>query len=415
MRRVETVVVGAGQAGLALSRCLSDLGRDHVVLERGRVAERWRSERWDSLRLLSPNWMTRLPGGGYAGPEPDGYMTSSELIDLLDRYALSFAAPVLDGTTVETVAPTDGGYVIRTDRGTWTAANVVVATGWSDRSFVPSLASGLGSAVHQVTSTSYRNPDRLPGGGVLVVGASASGTQIADELRRSGREVVLAVGRHGRLPRRYRGMDIWWWLDRLGALDKTIDEMPDPVAARREPSLQLVGRPTGENIDLGTLQALGIRLAGRLAGVEGRRVAFAGDLPLTTAAADTRMRGVLAAIDRYVDENGLATEVLDGERIDPMTSEAAAQSLDLSAERIGTVVWATGFRRDYSWLCVPVFDALGEIRQRKGVTPAAGLYVLGLRFQHRRNSNFIDGVGRDARSLADLIATRSRTRVRAVR
>jgi putative flavoprotein involved in K+ transport len=408
---IDTVVVGGGQAGLALSHWLTELDRDHVVLERGRVAERWRSERWDSLRLLSPNWMTRLPGGGYDGPDPDGYMSASQLAELLDRYASSFDAPVLDQTTVVAVEPagTGAGYRVVTDRGTWAAANVVVATGWSDRPLVPAAAAVLAGTIHQVTPSSYRNPDRLPDGGVLVVGASASGVQLADELLRSGRDVVLAVGGHSRLPRRYRGMDIWWWMDRLGVLDETIDDAPDRAAARHEPSLQLVGRPTGENLDLATLQSLGVRLAGHLRHIDGHRVAFAEDLGATTAAAEARMRRMLAAIDRYVDGNGLAAEVLDPERIDPVTPGPALDSLDLRAAGIATVVWATGFRRDYSWLHVPVLDASGEIAQRRGVTPAPGLYVLGLRFQHHRNSSFIDGVGRDAGTVAAHIAARSRT------
>jgi putative flavoprotein involved in K+ transport len=412
MQATDTVIIGAGQAGLAMSRCLTDQGRDHVVLERNRVADRWRNERWDSLRLLTPNWMTRLPGWSYTGPDPDGYMTSSAFAELLDRYALTFDAPVREDTTVEAVDPAEDGYVVRTDQDRWAAANVVVATGWCDRPLVPDAAVDLSPSIVQVTPTSYRNPDLLPDGGVLVVGASASGVQLADELRRSGRQVVLSVGRHSRLPRGYRGMDIWWWLDRLGVLDKTIDEMPDPVSARREPSLQLVGRPSGENLDLGTLEAVGVQLVGRLTHVDGVRVAFADDLPRTAAAADTRMRRVLAAVDRHVADNGLAAEVLDPERIAPVAPHAAFDALDLRAAGITTVLWATGFRRHYPWLHVPVLDASGEIRQRLGRTPAAGLYVLGQRFQHRRNSSFIDGVGRDARAVATHIA-RHRSSIRA--
>jgi putative flavoprotein involved in K+ transport len=412
MQAVDTVIIGAGQAGLAMSRCLTEEDLDHVVLERGRVAERWRTERWDSLRLLTPNWLSRLPGGDYDGPDPDGYMTASGFADRLGRYARSFDAPVRDDTIVEAVEPAGGGYRVRTDRGTWAATNVVVATGWCDRPSVPSTATNLSPTVHQVTSTSYRNPHRLPDGGVLVVGASASGVQIADELRRSGRRVVLAVGGHGRLPRRYRGMDIWWWLERLGLLDKTIDEMPDPESARREPSLQLVGRPSGGNIDLGTLHDIGVQLTGRLIHIEGHRIGFADDLERTTAAADTRMRRVLAAIDDYVDLNGLGPEVLDGERIAPVSPAAAFERLDLRDAGITTVLWATGFRRDYPWFQVPVLDASGEIRQRQGRTPAPGLFVVGLRFQRRRNSSLIDGVGRDARAVADHLA-RHRRSVRA--
>ena len=248
--RTETIVIGAGQAGLAMSSCLTELGRDHVVLERGRMAERWRSERWQSLRLLTPNWMSRLPGWEYDGADPGGYMTAPALVDYLGRYAASFAAPVAEDTTVEIVEPNLDGYRVVTDRGSWIARNVVIATGWCDRPLVPAAATGLSPDVHQTSPTAYWNPAQLPDGGVLVVGASASGVQMADELNASGREVVLAVGRHTRLPRRYRGMDICWWLERLGVLHKTIDEVTDPRSARREPSLQLVGRAAGENLDL---------------------------------------------------------------------------------------------------------------------------------------------------------------------
>jgi putative flavoprotein involved in K+ transport len=411
MPTVETIVIGAGQAGLAMSRCLTDADREHVVFERGQVAERWTSERWDSLRLLTPNWMTRLPGWSYDGPDPAGYMTAAELARRFQAYARSFSAPVEHATTVSALtAASDGGYRVSTDRGTWTAANVVIATGWCDRPHVPAFASGLDAAIHQTTPSAYRNPAQLPDGGVLVVGASATGVQLADELRRAGRDVVLAVGDHTRLPRRYRGMDIYWWLDRLGVLDKTIDAMGDRARAMSEPSLQLIGRPTNESVDLATLQAAGIRLAGRVVNASGTAVRFADDLAATTAAADARLRRVVAAIDHYVDSRGLAAEVLAPVALSPVHPAPGPERLDLRAAGITSVLWATGFRRSYPWLRLPALDRHGELRHDRGVTPLPGLYVLGQRFQHRRNSHMIDGVGRDAVYIAEHLSARLATR-----
>ena len=253
----------------------------------------------------------------------------------------------------------------------------------------------------------YRNPRGLPDGGVLVVGASATGVQLADELAAAGRPVVLAVGRHSRLPRRYRGMDIFWWLERIGSLDRTIDEMADPASARREPSLQLVGRPDHADLDLATLQAVGVELAGRLVAVDGSAVRFARDLPSTVAAVDERRRRLLASIDAHIDATGLAAEVLDPVPPRPVAVGDEPEHLDLRARGITTVIWATGHRRSYPWLALPVLDAAGEIRQRRGVTPVPGLYVLGQRFQHRRSSSFIDGVGRDAIDIADHLTGRT--------
>jgi putative flavoprotein involved in K+ transport len=404
MPSIYTVVIGAGQAGLAASHCLADRGIEHVVLERGRVAERWRSERWDTLRLLTPNWMTRLPGWSYSGPDPQGFMTAAEATAYFQGYADASAAPVLEHRAVLSINRTDDGFDVVTDQDRWTARHVVIATGWCDRPAVPAMARRLAPAVDQVAPSAYRRPDSLPDGGVLVVGASATGVQIADELRRAGREVMLAVGNHTRLPRRYRGMDIFWWLERTGSLDRTIDELPDPQRAREEPSLQLVGRPDHGNLDLTTLAAAGVELAGRVLAIDGRHIRFGADLPATIAAADARLRRVLAGIDAHIDAAGLGAEVLDPEPQQTLRVTGTAGSVDLRARGITSVVWATGHRRSYPWLHVPVLDAAGEIRQRRGVTPIPGLYVLGQRFQHFRSSNFIDGVGRDAAFVADHLA-----------
>ena len=404
MPSIDTLVIGAGPAGLAVSHLLNDAAVDHVVLERGRVADRWRTERWDSLQLLSPNWATRLPGWRYDGDDPSGYMTAAETVSYFERYAVSFDAPVREEVTVEHLRPGPGGFLVGTTDGTWQARNVVMATGWCDLPFIPPAARELSPVVAQVTPTSYRNPEQLPAGGVLVVGASASGVQIADELIRAGRDVVLAVGRHSRLLRRYRGMDIWWWLDRIGRFDKTIDEVPDPEQARSEGSIQLIGRPDHRDVDVGTLQTLGVRLAGRLRRVAGSQVEFAPDLAATTSASDSRLNHTLADIDRHIVAAGLEAEVTAPERPTPLRDTTGVDQLDLTGAGISTVVWATGFRRSYPWLDVPVLDGAGEIRHRRGVTPVPGLYVLGQRFQHRRDSNFIDGVRHDAAYVAHHLA-----------
>jgi putative flavoprotein involved in K+ transport len=400
MNDVDTVVIGAGHAGLAMSAHLTALGRDHVVLDRGRTGERWRSERWDSLRLLTPNWMTRLPGYDYEGPDPDGYMAAAELADLLDRYAIAFGLPVVEGTTVRSVDPVTDGYVVGTDEDTWSAANVVVATGACDLPDVPLLGAALDPGIVQTTPAAYRNPAGLPPGGVLVVGASASGLQIADELRRSGREVVLATGAHTRLPRRYRGMDVLWWLEAIGALDRSVDQVADVARARREPSLQLIGGPAGADLDLGTVSAAGVRVTGRLAGVDGTVVSFDGSLTGSVETAERHMRSLLARIDAYASAAGLDGEVGSPDGPPPVVLPAPPERIDLAAAGIRTVLWATGHRRDHRWLHVPVLDGRGELRHRYGITELAGLYLVGQRFQTRRTSTFIGGSRHDAALVA---------------
>jgi putative flavoprotein involved in K+ transport len=406
MPTTHTLVIGAGQAGLAVSRSLADAGVDHVVLERGRVGERWRSHRWEALSLLTPNWASRLPGWSYRGPHPDGYMTATELATYLSDYATSFAAPVHEHSPVRSLERVEDGYAVTTDDNRWRAASVVIATGWCDEPHVPAMGAALDRTVAQVTTATYRNPAELPDGRVLVVGASATGVQLADELARSGRDVVLAVGRHSRLPRCYRGVDIWWWLDQIGTFARTIDQVSDPAWSRREGSVQLAGRPDRRDVDLPALQRLGVRLAGRLVGVDGTQVGFTDDLPVTTAAADARLERILRQVDGHVRALGLSAEVLPPAPRRPVDLADRIGELDLRDEQVGAVVWATGFTRPYPWLHVPVLDQRGEIIQRRGVTPHAGLYVLGQRFQHRGDSNFIDGVRHDAAYVARHIASR---------
>lgn len=404
-QHVDTVVIGGGQAGLAVSWGLTQHSHDHVVLERGQVANRWRESGWDSLRLLTPNWMSRLPGWSYRGDDPDGYLPASGLIDYLAAYAHSFTAPVVTGTVVSSVSQCGDRYRIDTDGGRWSARSVVVATGACGSPYVPDLSTGFPADVYQLTPSGYRNPAALPTGGALVIGASASGVQIAQELRRSGRRVVLSVGRHNRVPRGYRGMDIWWWLEQLGRLDRTAEGVADIVRVRQEPSLQLVGRP-GEDLDLGILAREGVTIAGRLVGVAGHRVEFADDLALSTGAADARLRRLLDAIDSHVGAHGLQSEVLEPTTLRRFELPRGLRNLDLTSG-ISTVIWATGYRPHYQWLHVPVLDAAGQVREHGGRTSAPGLYGVGLPFGQRRSSSLLDGVGRDAAAVvADLVRDR---------
>jgi putative flavoprotein involved in K+ transport len=404
MKRTDTIIIGGGQAGLAMSRCLTDGSIDHVVLERGRIAERWRSERWDSLRLLSPRWHSRLPGFRYGGADPDGFMTMPEVISYFERYATSFDAPVQGETTVFSVKRVEGGYRVHTNQGDWRAPTVVVATGHCDVPFVPKAAAELSSTLHQVVPSHYKNADQLPDGGVLVVGASASGIQLAQEIHRSGRPVTLAVGRHTRMPRCYRGRDITWWLETTGILDERTDRAFDLESARRQPSLQLVGTPDHQTIDLGLLQEEGVSLVGRLTDVNGSRVSFADDLPLSIDAAERKLDRILGRIDDFIEETQIAADTPD--RRAPIDVPKAPVEIDLRGAGISTVLWATGYRRQYPWLRVPVLDVRGEIIHEGGLTPAPGLYALGLNFQRTRKSSFIDGVGHDAQALAAHITQR---------
>jgi len=403
--RTTTVVVGAGHAGLAMSRCLAERGIDHVVLERGEVANSWRTERWDSLRLLTPNWQSRLPGFGYQGEHPDGFRTMPEVIDFIEGYARAISAPVRTHTRVISMRPTDAGYLVRTDRGDWHARCVVLASGACNVPCVPRLAEAVSPAIRTLTPTTYRNPDQLEDGGVLVVGASATGVQLADEIHRSGRPVTLAVGEHIRAPRTYRGRDIQWWMDAAGVLDQRYDEVDDIDRARRVPSLQLVGSPERAMLDLNALRDDGVRLVGRLAGIADGRLQFSGSLANQCTLSDLKLGRLLDAIDRFATEHGLDGEVGSPHRFSPTrVDESPTLTLDLARSGIRTILWATGFRPDYTWLEVPVLDRKGRIRHDGGVTPAPGLYVMGLPFLRRRRSQLIDGAGADARELSAHLA-----------
>jgi putative flavoprotein involved in K+ transport len=406
IRTVTTIIIGAGHAGLAMSRCLTERAIEHVVLDRGEVAQTWRSERWDSLRLLTPNWQSRLPGFRYQGDDPDGYRTMPEVIRFIEDYAKAIAAPVRTYTTVTSVRRNDSGYVVRTDRGDWQCRAVVLASGACNIARVPPFARAIPPSIVWLTAQQYRNPDHLADGGVLVAGASASGTQIALEIQRSGRPVTLAVGEHIRAPRMYRGRDLEWWMDVAGVLDERYDEIDDVARARKVPSLQLAGTPDRSTLDLNALSDLGVTLVGRFVGLADGKAQFAGSLRNMCAMSDLKMGRLLETIDAWARDHDLDGEVEPPHRLPPTrVPDEPPLMMNLGKSNIRTIIWATGYRPDYSWLEVPVLDHKGMIRHDGGVTSSPGLYLMGAPFMRRRKSTLIDGAGDDARDLSAHLAS----------
>jgi putative flavoprotein involved in K+ transport len=402
VERFTTVVIGAGHAGLAVSRMLRERSIDHVVLERGEIANSWRCERWDSLRLLTPNFQSRLPGFRYDGPDPDGFMTMADVVAFITGFAEGSEAPVRTHTEVTAVRQVDDGYRVVTSHGELRCRSLVIATGACNLPVVPALRDAVPASIACVTPFDYRNPSRLPDGGVLVVGASATGVQLADEIRRSGRPVVLSVGEHVRLPRTYRGRDVLWWIEACGISNQRYDEIDDLDRARHLPSPQLVGTPERATLDLNALRAAGVELVGRLAAVRDGRALFSGGLRHLFALADLKMNRLLDTFDDWALSLP-DLEVAPPERFEPTRApESPRLSLDLTSGEIRSIVWATGFRPDYRWLEVPVTDPKGRLRHDGGVVvDAPRMYAIGLPVLRRRKSTFIHGAEDDARELVD--------------
>ena len=384
---------------------MSERSVDHIVLERGEVANSWRRERWDSLRLLTPNWQSRLPGVRYEGADRDGYMTMGEVTELIERFAKVSRAPVRTGVNVTSVSRADGGYLVATSDGEIACRTVVIASGACNRPSVPALSAGVPASVAQLTPFDYRDPGQLPDGGVLVVGASATGVQLAAEIKRSGRPVTLSVGEHVRLPRVYRGRDVLWWMDASGVWDQRYDEVDDLTRARRLPSPQLVGTPERATLDLNALTALGVELVGKWAVLRDGRALFSGGLRNVFSLADLKMNRLLDTFDEGALTSGRDAEFDAPERFAPtVPPDSGRLQVDLRSGEIRAVVWATGFRPDYGWLDVPVVDDKGHLRHDGGVVDSPGLYALGLPVLRRRKSTFIHGIEDDAREVIDHLA-----------
>lgn len=397
-------MIGGGHSGLAMSHELTRRDIDHVVLERGEVANSWRTERWDSLRLLTPNWQSRLPGYRYDGDDPDGFMTMPEVVSFISDYADHIRAPVVTDVRVTAVTPTVGGYAVASTRGEWRARGVVLANGACNLPNVPKAACDLPADTPSIPALDYSNPDSLPPGGVLVVGASATGLQVAEEVARSGRRVTLAVGEHVRMPRTYRDRDIQWWMERTGLLDDRYDAVEDLVRARNLPSPQLVGTPERRTLDLNALTGLGVELVGRLMGLRDGRAQFSGSLRNVCKLADLKLNRLLNGFDEWATGHEAAAQA--GARL-PATVVPKQPSLgfDLAKEGVRSVLWATGYRPDYSWLHAPVFDRKGRLRHDGGVVAdAPGMVAMGLTFLRRRKSSFIHGAEDDAQDLAGHLA-----------
>jgi putative flavoprotein involved in K+ transport len=406
----ETVIIGGGQAGLAMSYWLTQQQREHVILERGRVGERWRSERWDSFTLQTPNWANGLPGFAYEGDDPDGFLPRDEMVGVLEQYAAAFKAPLRAGIEVDSVRQSSGPGRYRIGAGTEgiEAANVVIATGPFQQPKIPLLAAHLSQSILQLAASAYRNPEQLPPGSVLVVGSGASGCQIAEELREAGRQVYFSLGRCERTPRRYRGRDAIWWSVALGRWEQTADVLRSPDEKYRC-GAQLTGVRGGHDLDYRRLADDGVVLLGRLQGVEDGTLGFAADVRETLTSWDESLKAFKERADSHNRQVGLDLPPDDApgapapsacDTMDPMTA------LDLVAAGVTAVIWATGFTHDYSWIELPVLDTAGAPVHERGVTDSAGLYFLGLRWLHRRNSAFIGGVGKDAAYLAEQVVAR---------
>lgn len=405
--KVDTLVVGAGQAGLAMSEHLGKCGVSHLVLERHRIAERWRSERWDSLVANGPAWHDRFPGMEFPDADPDAFIAKEKVADYFEAYAQMIAAPIRCGVEVKKVARLAGqtGFRVETSDGVVEARNIVAATGPFQRPVIPAVVP-QDAAVLQMHSNSYRNPAQLPEGAVMVVGAGSSGVQIADELLRAGRQVYLSVGAHDRPPRSYRGRDFCWWLGVLGKWDL---ETPGP--GTEHVTIAVSGAHGGYTIDFRRLAAAGMNLVGMTRSYENGKLTFAPDLAGNITRGDMNLMSLLDEADAYVARYGIdLPEEPEARKLlpDPECMTNPVLELDLAANGIGTIIWATGYTVDYGWLELDVFDDKGRPRHQRGVSSEPGIYFLGLPWQTRRGSSFIWGVWHDAKYLADRISTQGK-------
>jgi putative flavoprotein involved in K+ transport len=407
MEQFDTVIIGAGQAGLATSYYLNQQNREHIVLEKQRVGEAWRSGKWDSFTLVTPNWMLQLPGFNYDGDNPEGFLTRDEVVQYLDNYVDQFDPPVRTGVEVTSVEKSNGGFKLETSIGPFEASNVVVATGTFQQPNIPNFSSKLAPHLHQLHSSEYRNPEELPSGAVLVVGAAQSGCQIADELNAHGREVYLSTGKANRLPRRYRGGDSFWWANELGIMDQTPEDLPS-LEARFVPNPQVTGKDGGHTLSLHHLAADGVHLLGRMKDANGTQITIGDDLMDNLAQADKFAAEFKKGVDTYIEKTGMDAPEDTQPDLQVGYDTEVINQLDLDAAGITSVIWATGYTYDYSWIQFPVFDEMGYPVQERGVTEQPGLYFVGLHFLHKRKSGLLLGVADDAAHVVEHLTNRER-------
>lgn len=400
----DVVIVGGGQAGLAASVCLSQRGIEHIVLEKGDIGESWRRQRWDSFRMNTPNWTLNLPRQDYDGPDPHGFMGRDEFIAYLIRYADRFAVPVRRGVEASEARPDSGGWHIETSEGPLSARAMIVATSTYQAPSIPTVAERLPPDILSLGATDYRAPEHLPDGNVLVVGSAQSGMQIAEDLNGTDRRVYLSVGQAGRVPRRYRGHDLNYWYDKIGLMDRKASELPDP-------RLKFGGQPqitAGHTTSLQKFYREGVRLLGRLDDIDGTTVFLRRDLRQNIAAADRHSDTFCRNIDTYIEQNDLGLPEDEGDDpihapLEDIESVTEPDTLNLTDEGITSVIWATGFRFDFSWVKADVNDEVGYPLTQRGETAVPGLYFLGLNFLYTRRSGIVYGIGPDAEHVAERI------------
>jgi putative flavoprotein involved in K+ transport len=400
------IIIGGGHAGLSMSHCLKERGIPHLIFEKDRVGESWRSKRWDSFCLVTPNWQCQLPGFPYSGNDPDGFMKKDEIVGYIEAYAKSFQAPIRAGVNVSRLTQDDAGqYVVSTSIGDYSADQVVVATGGYQVPSIPRIAERFPGTVTQILSSDYKNPESIASGEVLVVGSGQSGCQIAEDLHIAGRRVHLCVGGAPRTARRYRGKDVVAWLHELGYYDKPIHEHPLKERVRAKANHYVTGRDGGRDIDLRKLAMEGMQLYGRLKDVNGTQLKFGDDLKENLDQADAVAESIKNTIDKFIEAARITAPTEERYR---RVWEPSNQVLELDylVANIRTVVWSVGYRTDYSWIEVPVFDGKGYPSHQRGVTTVPGLYFLGLPWQYTWGSGRFSGVARDATFLADFMEAR---------
>ena len=409
MDHYPVIIIGGGQAGLSMSYCLKEKGVAHLVFEKHRMAEAWRSKRWDSFCLVTPNWQCALPGFDYAGNDPKGFMVKEQIVEYIEAYARSFNPPLKEGVTVSRLRKHESGvYEVTTDIGVYTADQIVVATGGYQTAKVPRMAERFPSTITHLHSSDYRNPEQLPAGDVLVVGTGQSGCQIAEDLHLAGRKVHLCVGGAPRTARRYRGKDVVEWLHDMGYYDMPIHEHPKKDTVRAKANHYVTGRDGGRDIDLRKFATEGMSLYGRLKDVNGPMLTFGDDLQHNLDQADHVAESIKTTIDKFIAANGIEAPL--EERYNPVWHpKDPPRELDWQAAGITSVIWSMGFGTDYRWIEIPIFDGKGYPSHQRGVTSAPGIYFIGLPWQYTWGSGRFSGVAQDARFLANCIEAKQKS------